>query len=693
MQKNTTTLGWFDSALSEHEGILAVALRAGRVGLWCRNLLTDHADWSAQIHEIFGTDPEGFDSSTAGLMAIIDPEDRDAVGQAVQDAIAHHTDVVTEFRIRLRTGEVRWIWTQGHAVYDKDGTATQMFGVAADITERKRAETARSHLAAIVESSDDAIISERLDQTIISWNAAATRLFGYSAEEMIGAPITVLVPPEELEHEETRILPRIRRGERIDHYETVRIAKNGRRIDVSLSVSPVRDEQGRIVGASKIARDVSALREAQRAIADELAARTAAEAALRETEAKLRTAIVDREQLLESERSARSEAERLGHMKDEFLATLSHELRTPLNAIQGWATLLKQPSLSDADRRPGLEAIERNARAQAQIINDLLDMNRIVAGKFHLDVQSVQLQEVIQAAIEAVRPSAEAKRLRIRTLLDSTIGASRGDPNRLQQVMWNLLTNAVKFTPAGGYIQVVFERVNSQVEITVQDNGAGISAEFLPHVFDRFRQADASTSRRHGGLGLGLSIVKNLVELHGGSVRARSAGEGQGSTFVVSLPIVAVDPGHSPLVTTRTEDVEQEVDAFELPRLENIRILVVDDEPDGRALLARILQERGAIPVCTGNAQVALESLQSHAFDLLLSDIGMPEMDGYALIRRVRGLPSPMKSIPAIAVTAYARAEDRQRSLLAGYQMHISKPVETPELIAAIASLLKVWRT
>jgi PAS domain S-box-containing protein len=554
------------------------------------------------------------------------------------------------------------------------------------------AETARSHLAAIVECSDDAIISKRLDQTIISWNAAAQRLFGYSAEEVIGKPITIIIPPD-LQHEETEILAKIRRGERIDHYETTRVAKDGRLIEVSISVSPVRDEQGRIVGASKIARDVGVLRDAQRAMAAELAARTAAEAALRETESKLRVAIAEREQLLESERSARSEAERLGHMKDEFLATLSHELRTPLNAIQGWATLLKQANLSDVDRRPGLDAIERNARAQAQIINDLLDMNRIVAGKFHLDVQAVHLAEIIQAAIEAVRPSAEAKRLRIRTILDSAVGTSRGDPNRLQQVMWNLLTNAVKFTPPGGYIQVVLERVNSQMEITVQDNGAGISPEFLPHVFDRFRQADASTSRSHGGLGLGLSIVKNLVELHGGYVGAHSAGEGQGSTFVVSLPVAAVDPGPSSLMVNRGEEAEADGAAIELPRLENLRILVVDDEPDGRALLARILHERGAIAVCTGNAQIALESLQSHTFDLLLSDIGMPEMDGYALIRRVRTLSSPANSIPAIAVTAYARAEDRQRSLLAGYQMHISKPVETPELIAAIASLLKVWRT
>jgi PAS domain S-box-containing protein len=690
MNNNTTTLGWFDSALSDHEGILALALRAGRVGLWSRNLLTDRADWSALAHEIFGTNPNTFDSSAQGVLSLIDTEDRDLVRQSIQDAILNHTELVVEFRIHPADGDVRWIWTQGHAVYDKEGKATQMVGVAADITERKRSETARSHLAAIVESSDDAIISKRLDQTIISWNEAAQRLFGYSAQEIIGQSIIKIIPPE-LQHEETAILARIRRGERIEHYETTRLTKDGRRIEVSISVSPVLDELGRVVGASKIARDIGALRAAQRAIAAELAARTTAEAALRETESKLRTALTDREQLLESERSARSEAERLGRMKDEFLATLSHELRTPLNAIKGWATLLKQPNLPEGDRGPGLDAIERNARAQAQIINDLLDMNRIVAGKFYLDVQAVHLHEVIHAAIEAVRPSAEAKRLRIRTILDSAVGATRGDPNRLQQVMWNLLTNAVKFTPAGGSIQIVLERVHSQVEITVQDTGSGISQEFLPYVFDRFRQADASTSRRHGGLGLGLSIVKNLVELHGGSVRVRSEGEGHGATFVVSLPVVAVEPTLIRTVASRSSDAQPEAPTMDLPRLDNLRILVVDDEPDGRALLARILHERGGIPVCTGNAQVALESLANNTFDLLLSDIGMPEMDGYELIRSVRASQAPTKSIPAIAVTAYARAEDRQRSLLAGYQMHISKPVETPELIAAIASLLQVW--
>jgi CheY-like chemotaxis protein len=319
-------------------------------------------------------------------------------------------------------------------------------------------------------------------------------------------------------------------------------------------------------------------------------------------------------------------------------------------------------------------------------------MNRIVAGKFHLEVQTVHLDKVIHAAIEAVSPSAEAKRLRIRTFIDSGIGATRGDPNRLQQVMWNLLTNAVKFTPSGGFIQIILGRVNSHLEIVVEDNGAGICADFLPYVFDRFRQADASTTRRYGGLGLGLSIVKNLVELHGGSVRVKSAGENQGATFVVSLPVMMVDPAPSETAVASAA-APSEPPAIELPRLDNLRILVVDDEPDGRGLLARILHERGAIPTCTGDARVALDSLRNHTFDLLLSDIGMPGMDGYALIQQVRSLTPPTGRIPAIAVTAYARAEDRQRSLLAGYQMHISKPLEATELIAAIASLLKVWRT
>ena len=722
---------------------------------------------------------------------------------------------------------------------------------SADRPDTAQLERAHGHLAAIVASSDDAIVSKTLEGIVTSWNEAAVRLFGFTADEMVGQSITRVIPPE-LRYEETEILAKLRAGQRIERYETIRLRKDGTRVEVSLTVSPVRDSTGRIVGAAKIVHDISIRLAAQRALADEASAletlnrvgkavaaqlelerivqivtdaatevsgaafgaffynviedstesywlyslsgvpreafekvpmpratevfgptfqgtgvvrsadiRTdprygknapyagmppshlpvcsylavpvkshtgdvlgglffghpqpgkfteraerlvvaiSAQAAiaidnarmfqaLRASEAQLKTIAAEREQFLQSERSARSEAEHLSHMKDEFLATLSHELRTPLNAIQGWATLLRQHDVTPADLSRGLETIERNVRAQAQIINDLLDMSRIISGKIHLEVQSLQLHEVINHAIEAVRQSAEAKKIRLHTLLDSRIGLVRGDPNRLQQVLWNLLSNAVKFTPQGGRIQVVLERVNSHVEIVVEDDGVGIRGEFLPFVFDRFRQGDATTTRRHGGLGLGLSIVKNLVELHGGSVRVKSPGEGAGSTFVVALPISHVREDETAR-TRRAEPAVEVLDAIELPRLDGVSVLIVDDEADGRVLMARILEGHGARAECAKSAAEALEYLQRDRFDILLSDIGMPDVDGYELIRRVRAIDDSRSGpIPAIAVTAYARAEDRQRSLLAGYQMHLSKPVEARELVAGIASLLRV---
>jgi PAS domain S-box-containing protein len=714
-------------------------------------------------------------------------------------------------------------------------------------------ERARAHLAAIVASSEDAIVSKTLEGIVSSWNAAAERLFGYTAAEMVGQPILRLIP-DELQHEEAEILSKLRRGERIERYETIRKHKGGQLLEVSLTISPVRDASGQIVGAAKIVHDITARRRAERALKEEataletlnrvgqavasqldlerivqmvtdeatrltgaafgaffynvtneaqesywlytiagapreafsqfpmprntevfsptfrgegvvrsadirqdprygknspytgmppghlpvcsylavpvtshkgevigglffghpepgvftersekLAAAIAAQASiamtnanlfqtLREREAQLQKVAVERAQILESERAARSEAERLSHMKDEFLATLSHELRTPLNAIQGWATLLRQKGMSAQDHERGLETIERNVRVQAQIVNDLLDMSRIISGKIHLEVQPLHLHEVINNSLEAIRQSASAKRIRIHTLLDSSIGLVRGDANRLQQVLWNLLTNAVKFTPAGGRIQIVLERVNSHVEIVVEDSGIGIQPEFLPYVFDRFRQADAAITRRYGGLGLGLSIVKSLVELHGGSVRVKSPGENQGSTFIVALPISHVRSEDAARIQ-RPAVASDPLEAIELPRLENVSVLIVDDEPDGRALIARIIEGRGARAVCASNANEALELLSREHFDLLLSDIGMPDLDGYELMRRVRLLDSKRTGpIPAIAVTAYARPEDRQRSLLAGYHMHLSKPVEARELVAGIASLLHLSR-
>ncbi len=542
---------------------------------------------------------------------------------------------------------------------------------------REAFEQASARLAAIIASSEDAIISKTLNGIVTSWNGAAERLFGFTAEEMIGQSILRLIP-QELQHEETEILTKLRRGERIERYETTRVHKEGRRLEVSLTVSPVRDRSGAIVGAAKIAHDITARRRAEQA--------------LQEREAQLAKLLEERESFLESERVARSEAERLSHVKDEFLATLSHELRTPLNAIQGWVTLLRTRQAGSAELERGLETIERNVRNQAQIVNDLLDMSRIISGKVHLEVQPLHLHEIINSAIETLHQPAAAKNIRIRSMLDSRIGLVRGDPNRLQQVLWNLLSNAVKFTPSGGRIQVVLERVNSHVEICIEDSGIGIRAEFLPHVFDRFRQADPGTTRRYGGLGLGLSIVKNLVELHGGTIRVKSPGENQGSTFVVVLPISHVRADEREL-RSRPRTAVDSLLPVDLPQLDNVTVLIVDDEPDGRDLIARLLAERGARTTCVSSAARALEALAAQRFDILLSDIGMPDVDGFDLIQRVRAMDASRSGpIPAIAITAYARPEDRQRSLLAGFHMHLSKPIEAGELIASIAGLLRLSR-
>ncbi len=393
----------------------------------------------------------------------------------------------------------------------------------------------------------------------------------------------------------------------------------------------------------------------------------------------------------DSERAARSEAERASRMKDEFLATLSHELRTPLNAILGWSQILqRQPS--DADElAEGLEVIERNARMQTQLIEDLLDMSRIISGKVRLDVQRLDLGSVVQAAIATARPTAEARGVRLQAVLDPLAGPVSGDPERLQQVFWNLLSNAIKFTPKGGRVQVVLERVNSHLEVSFIDTGEGISPEFLPHVFDRFRQSDGSTTRRHGGLGLGLSIVKQLVELHGGNVRAKSGGEGQGSTFTVSLPLTAVLPGDEPADERRHPRASPDGGAFvsaPYPKLGSVSVVIVDDEPDARALVRRVLEDCNARVRVAGSADEAMALIRAERPDVLVSDIGMPGADGYELIRRVRALsPDAGGEVPAVALTAYARSEDRTRVILAGYQMHIAKPVEPAELCAVVASL------
>jgi PAS domain S-box-containing protein len=391
--------------------------------------------------------------------------------------------------------------------------------------------------------------------------------------------------------------------------------------------------------------------------------------------------------LLEQAMAAQAEADRANGLKDEFLAVLSHELRTPLTSILGWSNLLAAGNLDDAAAKSALETIVRNARAQRQLIDDLLDISRIITGKLRLNVQPVELTAMIEAVVDGVRPAAEARSIHLRTALDAHLSPISGDPDRLRQIIWNLLTNAIKFTPEGGRVEVGLARTGSHVEVTISDTGQGIAPEFLPHVFERFSQSDSSSTRRHGGLGLGLSIVRQLVELHGGTVTATSAGRGEGTTFKVIFPLMSVRPDlrdaeRPPPLTGSSPLTDRQ------PSLNDLRVLIVEDAPDVRELVVAILGGCGAEVVAVGSAVEALEEMERQRFDVLISDIGMPLVDGYALIEKVRRLPLERGGgIPAVALTAYAGVEDRMRMLSAGYQMHLPKPVESIELTTAVATL------
>jgi PAS domain S-box-containing protein len=395
----------------------------------------------------------------------------------------------------------------------------------------------------------------------------------------------------------------------------------------------------------------------------------------------------EKKQLLENERLARAEAEHASQVKDEFLATLSHELRTPLNAILGWSQLVLQGTMSRENVQRALETIERNARAQNKLIGDLLEMSSIISGKVRLDMQRLDLAAVVEAAVESIAPAAQAKGISLRKSIGSPAGPVSGDNNRLQQIIWNLLSNAVKFTPRNGNVDITVERVESQLQLTVKDTGPGIQPEFLPYVFDRFRQADSSLTRQHGGLGLGLAIVKQLVGLHGGTVRAESAGDGTGAAFIVCLPLAPISQSKPHL---RLADSRMRPPQSEQITLPGVRILVVDDEEDSRELIHEVLTRYEAEVVCAASAKEALEVLERQTPDVIISDIGMPEKDGYQLIREIRKLGATRGgNIPAIALTAFARPEDRMKAMIAGYQTHLPKPVEARELVATIRTLTR----
>jgi PAS domain S-box-containing protein len=710
--------------------------------------------------------------------------------------LANHTILLS------RDGRSIPIDDSGAPIINEGGRLIGVVLVFRDISERKRTEGALAFAARIVESSDDAIFGKTLEGQILSWNAGAERIYGYTSEEVIGKPVSMLAPPER--HDEIpAILERIKRGEPVEHLETIRVRKDGTRINVSITVSPIHDRDGQVTGASTIARDISERRRAEQERARLLAvvesqrervnnvvanvpgvvweawgqpdeasqrinfvsdyvermvgysvdewlatpnfwltivhpedrARAAQEAhqifeggkggvsrfrwvrkdgevitveahsVVTVDEAGrplgMRGVTMDitervraereRDEFLLRERAARADAEAANRAKDEFLATVSHELRTPLNAILGWAHMLRTGKFEPALEARAMETIERNAKSQAQLIEDILDVSRIVTGKLRLDVHPIDLAPVIEQAIEAVRPAAEAKSIRLQPVLDPRAGPISGDPNRIQQVVWNLLSNAVKFTPRDGRVQVRLERVNSQVEIIVSDTGQGISPEFLPHAFDRFRQADGTSTRRHGGLGLGLAIVRHLVEMHGGTVQAQSPGEGLGATFTVKLPLIAVrqdarDSGRAhPALGRET--------LSESPSLAGLRVMIVDDEPDTREMLRIMIERLGAKVWPCSSASEAFDVLQTWQPDVLVSDIEMPGEDGYELMRRLRQWESTRgRQTPSVALTAYARVEDRVRVLEAGYQIHLAKPVDPAELAVVIATVAKSGR-
>jgi PAS domain S-box-containing protein len=657
--------------LAEHHRL---ALAAANLGDWEWDAATDLMALSPRAAELYGVDP-AIKHSRTSLRTYLHPGYRQRAAEVNQHAAANHTDYDIEYPLTRPDGVTLWLAAKGRGIYDANGNVVGMRGVIQDITPRKNAEAEREQLLATVQS-------ERARLSAAFMRSPAFMCILRSPEhifEFVNDQYLQLVGRRDILEKTIRAaLPELAgQGffELLDRVYATAEPYAGHDTEVRIQRSPTGPPETRTVDFV-----YQPLHDAAGAVTGIFVH------GIDITDA--RRSLLEREQLLESERAARNEAERANRIKDEFLATLSHELRTPLNAIVGWSQILRAGTASPEDLAEGLDTIERNARAQAQIIEDLLDMSRIISGKLRLTVQPLHLPDVIKAAIDTIRPAADAKSLRVTSVLDPAAGPVSGDPNRLQQVLWNLLSNAVKFTPKGGRVQVVLQRINSHVEITVSDSGAGINPEFLPHVFDRFRQADASITRTHGGLGLGLAIVKNLVELHGGTITATSPGLAKGAAFTVSLPLTPVKTGAAAPEEPRPLRAIPPTDLCdEDHNLEGVHILVVDDELDARNVVKRLLEDCKATVATAASAAQALELLQSQTFHLLVSDIGMPGEDGYALIRKIRALAHPIAAIPAVALTAYARAEDRARAMLAGFHLHLAKPVEPTELLTLLTTL------
>lgn len=582
--------------------------------------------------------------------------------------------------LSLAVGDYLFIAPRGKLLHYKDLLTLNrvsflfFFGLVMSILAERLRDSIKSEIdimersRLLIEGVEDyAILMLDSQGRVISWNSGAERITGYKETEILGSDLSVFFTPEEIEEGRPRHGLQVAAAAGRFEEEGWRVRKDGSRFWASVFTTALWDEAGRLRGFAKVTHDITGRKEAEE----------------------------ERERLLSHEKAAREEAESAGRLKDEFLATLSHELRTPLTSILGWARMCASGSVPDHQARHAMEAIAENARAQARLIDDILDMSRIVTGRLQLDARPVEVERIFQAVVDVVRPSAEMKGVALNVMRDLRGEVVLGDAHRLRQAIWNLLSNAVKFSNEGGRVEARLARAGNQVEITVSDAGVGIDPQFLPHVFERFRQADGALTREHGGLGLGLAIARHIVELHGGDISASSPGKGQGATFKIRLPLTSATSAQQ---TPGVEERRQEPDAKhemerkapeERQRLDGVRILLIEDDPDTLETLMSIFDERGAEVITAASTPEALDALERRDPNALILDIASPDQDGYELIRQVRERDAEQGGkIPAIAVTARATAEDRVRALSSGFQMHMARPIDPGEMIAVVASLV-----
>ncbi|OKH41608.1 hypothetical protein NIES2101_34010 [Calothrix sp. HK-06] len=647
-----------ETALIVSRERLVLAQQVGKIGTCEWNVQTGELIWTEEMEALFGLAPGSFEGSYEHWLKRLHPDDRPGADLAARRTATQGADFDTEFRIILPDGRIRWAAARAKIFYDDAGKPDRLVGVNMDITDRKQAEKALQQREAelrLVTNAIPALISfVDSDQRYRFNNEAYEAWFGHSATEAYGKHLRDVLG--EVAYQEIRpYVEEVLAGQQVSYESQLRY-KDGTTRYINATYVPRFNSQGVVEGFVALVGDIGDRKRAE----------------------------AEREQLLLRSQAACEQAEAANRIKDEFLAVLSHELRSPLNPILGWTKLLQSCTLDEQKTKYALATIERNVNLQTLLIGDLLDVSRILQGKLNLNIGSVDLATTITAAMETVRLAAQAKSIQIQTVLNDTMGKVAGDSDRLQQIIWNLLTNAVKFTPEGGRVDVRLSQVGCYAQIVVSDTGKGINPNFLPYVFDHFRQEDGATTRKFGGLGLGLAIVRYLTELHGGTVTAQSLGEGQGATFTLRLPLMKEGAGlhNEPSPNSSTHELATSA-------LAGLKILVVDDDADNRDYLSFVLEETGANVILAASADEALKLLVLSNPDILVSDIGMPDMDGYTLIRQVRSLPSEQGGqIPAIALTAYAGEMNQQQALAAGFEQHLCKPVEPEQLLRTITSLL-----